>query len=226
MENENAATSEQIISAAGGFWQQLDQFVRNLFLPHRLSQVAAVLALMVIAYFLARFLSPRLRIWLRKREGWPKWRLRLGLMIDRRLRLILFTAIFSVLIMALTYFFRSFILNVVFGKIEADVRAGGRFIGLGAGDVGMADDLPAALQRQLLEHAAHFAVSAQKYLHSAASCTGSPASRIMRFRRPRFSGAMGYIGIRKCPACRPIRFMAVFTGMGLTSMNRALMRSR
>ncbi len=92
MENENAATSEQIISAAGGFWQQLDQFVRNLFLPHRLSQVAAVLALMVIAYFLARFLSPRLRIWLRKREGWPKWRLRVGLMIDRRRRLILFTA--------------------------------------------------------------------------------------------------------------------------------------
>ncbi|TKW66599.1 MAG: mechanosensitive ion channel [Paracoccus denitrificans] len=91
MENENAATSEQIISAAGGFWQQLDQFVRNLFLPHRLNQVAAVLALMVIAYFLARFLSPRLRRWLRSREGWPKWRLRIGLMIDRRLRLILFT---------------------------------------------------------------------------------------------------------------------------------------
>ena len=84
----------------------------------------------------------------------------------------------------------------------------------------------AAIAGEATEHAAHFAVSAQKYLHSAASCTGSPASRIMRFRRPRFSGAMGYIGIRKCPACRPIRFMAVFTGMGLTSMNRALMRSR
>ena len=39
-------------------------------------------------------------------------------------QLILFTAVFSVLIMALTYFFRSFILNVVFGKIEADVMNG------------------------------------------------------------------------------------------------------
>ncbi len=39
-------------------------------------------------------------------------------------QLILFTAVFSVLIMALTYFFRSFILNVVFGKIEADVMSG------------------------------------------------------------------------------------------------------
>ena len=39
-------------------------------------------------------------------------------------QLILFTSVFSVLIMALTYFFRSFILNVVFGKIEADVMSG------------------------------------------------------------------------------------------------------
>ena len=39
-------------------------------------------------------------------------------------QLILFTSVFSVLIMALTSFFRSFILNVVFGKIEADVMSG------------------------------------------------------------------------------------------------------
>ena len=72
-------------------------------------------------------------------------------------------------------------------KIEEQkkaIRAGGRFIGLGAGNVGMADDLPAALQRKLLEHAAHFAVAAQENLHQPSSCTGSPASRMMRFRRP------------------------------------------
>ena len=91
MENQTPATSEQIINAAGGFWAQLDLYVRNLFLPHRLNQVGAVLAMMVVAHVLARILSPRLRRWLRTREGWPKWRLRLGLMIDRRLRLILFT---------------------------------------------------------------------------------------------------------------------------------------
>ena len=101
MESESVGTSQQIISAAGGFWQQLDQFVRNLFLPHRLNQVAAVLVLMVIAHFLARFLSPRLRVWLRRREGWPKWRLRLGLMIDRRLRLILFTLMAWVVVLVM-----------------------------------------------------------------------------------------------------------------------------
>ena len=88
---EQDATSEQIINAAGGFWQQVELFISVMLLPSRLNQVGAVLVLMLVAHLLARALSPRLRIWLRQREGWPKWRLRLGLMIDRRLRLILFT---------------------------------------------------------------------------------------------------------------------------------------
>ena len=88
---EQDATSEQIINAAGGFWQQVELFISVMLLPSRLNQVGAVLVLMLVAHLLARALSPRLRIWLRTRTGWPKWRLRLGLMIDRRLRLILFT---------------------------------------------------------------------------------------------------------------------------------------
>ncbi|WBU52697.1 mechanosensitive ion channel family protein [Paracoccus sp. SCSIO 75233] len=90
---ENIAPPDAIIDAAGGFWDQLDLFGRNLLMPHRLNQVGAVLVIMLIAHLLARFLSPRLRDWLRAREGWPKYRLRVGLMIDRRLRLILFALI-------------------------------------------------------------------------------------------------------------------------------------
>jgi small-conductance mechanosensitive channel len=41
---------------------------------------------------LARLLSPLLTNWLRSRENWPKWRLRLGLQVDRRLTLIVFAA--------------------------------------------------------------------------------------------------------------------------------------
>ncbi|NHF73118.1 mechanosensitive ion channel [Paracoccus sp. 12-3] len=89
---EQDATSEQIINAADGFWQQVELFLRTMLLPSRLNQVGAILLLLLVAHLLARALSPRLRVWLRHREGWPKWRLRLGLMIDRRLRLIMFTA--------------------------------------------------------------------------------------------------------------------------------------
>ena len=88
---ENITPPEDIIDAAGGFWQQLDLLVRNMLSPSRLAQVAAVILLMLAAHLLARLLSPMLRRWLRKREGWPKWQLRIGLIVDRRLRLILFT---------------------------------------------------------------------------------------------------------------------------------------
>ena len=88
---ENITPPDAIIDAAGGFWQQLDLIVRTMFMPYRLYQIAAILAMMVAAHLLSRLLSPMLRRWLRSREGWPKWRLRTGLMIDRRLRLILFS---------------------------------------------------------------------------------------------------------------------------------------
>ncbi|WBU65744.1 mechanosensitive ion channel [Paracoccus aerodenitrificans] len=89
---ENLTPPDAILDAAGGFWQQLDLIVRTMFLPQRLYQIGAVLVMMLLAHFLSRALSPVLRNWLRTREGWPKWRLRFGLMIDRRLRLILFSA--------------------------------------------------------------------------------------------------------------------------------------
>ncbi|TXB66479.1 mechanosensitive ion channel [Paracoccus aurantiacus] len=97
----NGDTQEQIIDAAGGFWEQIYLTLRLMLIPSRLNQVGIVLMLMLIAHLLSRFLSPRLRGWLRTREGWPKWRLRLGLMIDRRLRLILFTAMTWIVVLVM-----------------------------------------------------------------------------------------------------------------------------
>lgn len=90
--NEPAATSDQIIDAAGGFWHQLDLTFRLMLLPSRINQIWTVLFLIVLAHLLAWLLAPRLRKWLRRRQGWPKWRLRTGLMVVQRLRLILFSA--------------------------------------------------------------------------------------------------------------------------------------
>ena len=60
---EQDATSEQIINAAGGFWQQVELFISVMLLPSRLNQVGAVLVLMLVAHLLARALSPRLKAW-------------------------------------------------------------------------------------------------------------------------------------------------------------------
>ncbi|SDD37417.1 Mechanosensitive ion channel [Paracoccus isoporae] len=98
---EGIAPPDAIIDAAGGFWQELDQIARTMLLPSRLNQVLAVLVMILAAHLLARLLSPRLRLWLRRREGWAKWRLRLGLVIDRRLRLILFSAMAWIVVLVM-----------------------------------------------------------------------------------------------------------------------------
>ncbi|SIO50456.1 Mechanosensitive ion channel [Rhodovulum sp. ES.010] len=56
----------------------------------RLYQIGIVLALALLAELAAWGLRGRFHDWLRTREGWPRWRLRVALILLRRLRLILF----------------------------------------------------------------------------------------------------------------------------------------
>ncbi len=79
-----------IVDAAQGLWGSVVTFFKLLMLPSRRNQLLAIIGLMALSWLLARGLSPLLTNWLRSRENWPKWRLRLGLQIDRRLTLIVF----------------------------------------------------------------------------------------------------------------------------------------
>lgn len=66
-------------------------FLQGLSRPGwRLYQVGIVLALALFAQLAAWALYGRLHGWLRAREGWRRWQLRLSLILLRRLRLILF----------------------------------------------------------------------------------------------------------------------------------------
>ncbi len=80
----------EIIDAAQGLWGSLVTFFKLLWLPSRRNQLIAIAALIGLSWLVARLLSPVLTNWLRNRENWPKWRLRLGLQIQRRLMLIVF----------------------------------------------------------------------------------------------------------------------------------------
>ncbi|SFA52331.1 Mechanosensitive ion channel [Paracoccus halophilus] len=80
----------EMVDAAQGLWSNVATFFKLLLLPTRRSQLIAVLGLVALSWLLARGLSPLLTGWLRSRENWPKWRLRLGLLVDRRLTLIVF----------------------------------------------------------------------------------------------------------------------------------------
>lgn len=81
----------EVIDAAQGLWDRVRLFLDTLLIPSRMYQLPAIAALALISWLIGRALSPRLTGWLRTREHWPKWRLRLGLLINRRLALIVFT---------------------------------------------------------------------------------------------------------------------------------------
>ena len=75
---------------AGAAWALAASFARPGW---RLWQVLILLALIAAAWGITRLVDPRLRAWLRAREGWPMWRLRLGTLVRKRLPLIVFCAL-------------------------------------------------------------------------------------------------------------------------------------
>lgn len=91
----------QLRDAATGLWQEVEFFLTTLLAPWRVSQVVGIIAIACAAWLLARLLSPYLRRWLRNRQGWPKWRLRAGLMVDQRLSLVLFMVMAWIVVIAM-----------------------------------------------------------------------------------------------------------------------------
>lgn len=75
---------------------------RLLLLPSRLVQFAIIGGALMLAWALRRHYAPRLRDWMRSREGWPRWRLRILIVVHRNLQLAVFVVLLwlSVWIMA------------------------------------------------------------------------------------------------------------------------------
>ena len=80
-------------------WEQFKTFSLGLLVPIRLYQVLLLLALFVLAHFTARWISPRFTEWVRRLGGMKAWQLRVIVVINRRLRGILF-ALFAWLVYA------------------------------------------------------------------------------------------------------------------------------
>lgn len=74
-------------------FDQLTDFLTGLMRTWNLYQVLIALSIALFAYGAGRLLIPRYREWLRKRENWPTWRIRAGLIVQKRMRLMIFVAI-------------------------------------------------------------------------------------------------------------------------------------
>lgn len=86
-------TTDEAIEVALGLLSRGELFLASLLRPWNAYQIGIVLAFLLAAHVLARILAPRFSEWLRTREGWPKWRMRLAITLRNRLRLIVFVAL-------------------------------------------------------------------------------------------------------------------------------------
>ena len=85
-----ASPGDMIQEILQSLMSQLDGLLGSLLRPWVGYQLIMIAGLVGLAMLLSRLLQPRLHDWLREREGWPKWRIRMGLIVHRRLTMILF----------------------------------------------------------------------------------------------------------------------------------------
>ena len=84
------ATIEVMTDTATGILRQAEIFAQGLLRPSSLVQIAVVVVLLIIAEVLRRLIQPRMQAWVRGKQGIPKWQLRWFLVIQNRLRGIMF----------------------------------------------------------------------------------------------------------------------------------------
>ncbi|MDD9742240.1 MULTISPECIES: mechanosensitive ion channel family protein [Marinovum] len=98
------------------------EFYFNMLLrPWIRYQVLIAVTLLAVAWGVGSLARPRLHDWMRGREGWPRWRMRVLVIVHRRLRMIFFVALMwiAVLIMReVTWPSRSYLL-AIFANLAA-----------------------------------------------------------------------------------------------------------
>ncbi|UWQ28302.1 mechanosensitive ion channel family protein [Leisingera sp. M523] len=85
-----AESTAEALEFGQQIWDLLMQGGELLLRPWNAYQVGIALAVFVLAALIAKPLGSAFHDWLRGREGWPRWRMRVGLVLHKRIRGILF----------------------------------------------------------------------------------------------------------------------------------------
>ena len=104
-----------LFDAGLSLWREIEIFLRSMTTPWRLYQIGIILALLAVAHVLRAVVGRSLEDWLRSREGWPRWRLRVSVIVIQRLRGVFFVALIwlTVWIMReVTWPSRSYVLGI------------------------------------------------------------------------------------------------------------------
>jgi len=85
---------EQEIQSAGPqiqiLFNKLIAFGNSLMMPSRLTQMAIIIGVLFAAYVFKLYFGPKFRGWMHGLAGRPKWQFRILVMLNRRMRLIMF----------------------------------------------------------------------------------------------------------------------------------------
>ncbi|GAA5075270.1 mechanosensitive ion channel family protein [[Roseibacterium] beibuensis] len=112
----DATPMEGLTTSVEGLFAQGRVFLEGLLRPWNAYQVAILLGLVLVAWFLTRGFGPRIRAWMASREGWPTWRMRILVIVHRRLFLIFFVVLVWTMVLVMrevTWPSRSYLLSVV-----------------------------------------------------------------------------------------------------------------
>jgi small-conductance mechanosensitive channel len=107
---------QDLRDAAFSFADFAQNLSENLLRPWIAYQLAIALGVFVVAYCIAAIVKPRLHDWMRAREGWPTWRMRIFVVFHRRLALLFYVLLMwiTVLIMReITWPSRSYLLAII-----------------------------------------------------------------------------------------------------------------
>ncbi len=111
-----AEAAAEILDVGQSLAVQAEAFLTSLLRPWNAYQVGILIGLFVAAHLARAVLGPRIRAWMAAREGWPKWRMRVLVVIHQRLRGIFFVALIWAVVFAMreiTWPSRSYLISVV-----------------------------------------------------------------------------------------------------------------
>ena len=106
----------EIIDVGQSLLMRAEAFLSTFYRPWNGYQVGIAIALFVLAHLLRVWLGPRVRAWMASREGWPKWRMRILVVVHQRLRAIFFVGLIWIAVLILrevTWPSRSYILSII-----------------------------------------------------------------------------------------------------------------
>ena len=107
---------EQLHEIARDLHVEFGLFLDTVVRPWVGYQILIAAGVLLLAWLSSRWTRPRLHAWMRSRENWPKWLLRVLIVVHHRLRMILFVALIWTVVLIMretTWPSRSYVLAII-----------------------------------------------------------------------------------------------------------------